>query len=181
MLESRRGRRGGVFLKRPSPAGIARQVFPYLAAERATPHSLMWMVWEINVAHLKLAAARLGRMPDSEREHTCERLVQLVSASEEPERWIVLQQALAEIASNPAIDTVARCLVAYQFRLGATLPPMPPSLTSALRSLEHQIITGLRAGAALDAERGHRAAQQLMTDWIASVAPAQQVSRADVN
>src|SRR5262249_25635289 len=152
-------------------AGIVRQVFPYLAAEGATPLSLMGPVWEINVANLNLAAIALAQKPTSERNSFCDRLDHVLATSEKPERWMLLQQALGEIVRNPAIVTVVRCLVTYQFRVGAPLPMQPRRLQEALSGLERQIVSSLRATETDAAIQHHRAAQQCMTDWILSLGP----------
>lgn len=169
MLESRRGRRGGVFIKRPSPAGVVRQVFPYLAAAGVTPRALVWLVWEINVAQLKIAAIRLTGMAVAERERFCSRLARLLDSSEEPERWVLLQQALAEVGRNPVIDTFTRCLVTYQARL-ASPPPFSADTSRALITFEREIVESLLACDGAAAECSHRAAQQLMSELIAGKA-----------
>lgn len=182
MLETRRGRCGGVFLKRPAPVGITRQVFPYFAAEGLKPAALVWLMWELNVAHLRLAAHRISLLNAAERGRYCDRLSGILDTATEPQRWILLQQALGELVRNPAIDTLARCIVTYQVRLMPEVPPPPGDFDSSLLRFQRGIVDALRACDTPRAVTMHRAAQQRMSDYQASwpkadVAPAGELGR----
>lgn len=166
VLHVRRGRGGGYTLKRPSPIGIIRQMFPLLASEQRTPGELIEMMWDLNAVNLRQAARRL-LAPDEAANlpAQCDRLERLLDEHTEPERFILLQQSFAAIASNPAVDTLARCVVSYQARIGGAPGMAPPQDHSLIR--ERALIAALRSRDAAEAERLLRLLQEEMTAAIA--------------
>lgn len=116
VLDVRRGRGGGYRLRQPSPIGIIRQMFSWLAARNCDPFILHALIWDLNAANVRLAGERLAEMAPAERHAHCERIDRMLIASPGAARFIHLQQALAGIAACPIVDTIARCYVSYQAR-----------------------------------------------------------------
>jgi DNA-binding FadR family transcriptional regulator len=162
MIQVRLGRGGGYVHKRPSPIGIIRQLFPWLAAEHSCPFGLMDVMWELNVANLRLAGEQLAKMAGEERALWFDRLDDVLREIDGSQRFVRLQQTLAEIADSPLIDTLARCIVCYQARSHGDVPhDLPPDM---FLDRERDIIAALRNG---DLDRGEavlRGVQEFVED-----------------
>ncbi|WP_404711919.1 hypothetical protein [Sphingomonas sp. MMS24-J13] len=171
MLETRRGRGGGVFLKRPAPIAIVRQLFSYLASEGHTVETSLEKLWILNLANLQLASTRLARMPASDRERWIARTGTALEELEEPQRWVVLQQALASLSDNVLLDTLARCMACFQARQGLPVPRQPSEIVETLLTHERDILSALCLGRSDAAEAAHDAAQALM-GWLVRAAGA---------
>lgn len=159
MLRVRLGRGGGYTLKRPSPIGIIRQLFAWLAARNCCPFALNELAWDLNAANLRLAGERLAGMPADERDRLCDRFDRIVAELDGQERFIRLQQAMAEIANCPMVDTLTRSVISYQARSYGDFPDN--DLRLVFDRLEGEIAAALRAGAIDRAEGTLRALQDL--------------------
>lgn len=157
MIQARVGRGGGYAFKRPTPIGVIRQLFAWLAARNCDPFALNALMWDLNAANVRLAGERLGEMAAAERELRCDRIETTLAGFRGPERFIFLQQALAQIADCPMVDTLARCIVSYQARSYGDFPlgdPLP-----VLQPLELAIVDALRRGDLDQAESSLRTLQ----------------------
>jgi DNA-binding FadR family transcriptional regulator len=157
MIEVRRGRGGGYALKQPSPIGVVRQLFAWLAARNCCPFALNELMWDLNAANLRLAGERLATKPRGERDAHCDALERIISELSGWERFIRLQQYLSGIAGCPMIDTLARCVVSYQARSYGELPIT--GRYPAFERAERRIVAALRGGRIDDAERTLRLMQ----------------------
>ncbi|HWJ70718.1 MAG TPA: GntR family transcriptional regulator [Sphingobium sp.] len=168
MLQVKRGRGGGYLIKDPSPIGIIRQSFPFLAARQSSPAELTNLMWELNSANLRAAAAGLSRLSANLRLAALHDLELLIRQSEEPERFIVLQQALSKIADCPLLDTFARCIVSYQARLTISLrfEEPTPAIQSDFQGRQLAIIDALRAGDVDVADSELRVLQDRMLELL---------------
>jgi DNA-binding FadR family transcriptional regulator len=144
VIKVRLGRGGGYTLKQPSPIGIIRQLFVWLAARNCCPFALNALMWNLNAANLRLAGEQLATMSASERDHHCDRFDGIITELRSPERFVRFQQALAEVAACPMVDTLARCVVSYQARSYGDPPLESP--TSAFARSERTIVATLRTG-----------------------------------
>lgn len=151
------GRGGGYALKQPSPIGVIRQVFAWLAARNCDPFALNDLMWDLNSANLRLAGERLAAMSPEERLRRCEIFDQIAVETHGRARFIRLQQVLAQIADCPMIDTLARCVVSYQARSYGDFPDTGPS--AAFKAMERVIIAALRRCEIDKAERVLRSFQ----------------------
>lgn len=152
------GRGGGYTLKQPSPIGVVRQVFAWLAARNCCPLALNELMWDLNAANVRLAGERLRALPAAERERHCEVFDRIVVELRGQERFMRLQQALSEVADCPMIATLVRCVVSYQARSYGDFPEH--DLSPMFDRLESAIAIALRAGDVDLAERTLRTLQQ---------------------
>lgn len=168
MIHVRLGRGGGYARKLPSPIGIIRQVFPWLAAAHSCPLALTDLMWEINAANLRLAGEALAAMPACERAAWTERLEQLFRQTGGSHRFIRLQQTLGEIADCPMIDTLARCVVSYQARTHFAIWLDRQSCGVCDRDVdsERAIVRALTAGDVGAAERALRTLQDTLQERV---------------
>lgn len=164
MLENRRGRGGGAFLKPPSPIGIIRQLFPWLAGERHDALTLMESVWVLNIAHVRLAARRLAVRTCHDRAAWREATASRVSAAPRKHRWILLMQATGVLIDNPLLDALVRAFVCYQARVAR--PKESMGRLTGMAELEQQLLDALGQGNGTHAERAVREAQQLLSDAL---------------
>ena len=172
MLQVKRGRGGGYFLKEPSPLGIIRQSFPFFAAQQSSAGDLAELMWELNSTNLRSAAAELSKLGENERLAALHDLELLLHNTQEPERFIFLQQALARIADCPLVDIFARCVVSYQARLMSPRPfegPLPMTQEEFL-DRELAILTALRAHDIETADRALRLLQDRMLELMRFIA-----------
>ena len=158
LIGVRLGRGGGYTLKQPSPIGVVRQVFAWLAARNCCPLALNELMWDLNAANLRLAGERLGALPQAARERHCAEFDRIVGELRGQERFMRLQQALSEVAACPVIATLARCVVAYQARSYGDFPEQVPS--PVFDRLESTVAIALRAGDIDLAERALRTLQR---------------------
>src|SRR3569623_1833 len=158
LIDVRLGRGGGYTLKQPSPIGVVRQVFAWLAARNCCPLALNELVWDLNAANLRLAGERLRAMPAAERELHCAEFDRIVTQLEGEERFMRLHQAIAQVADCPVIATLARCVVSYQARSYGDFPEH--DLRRMFDRLESAIAIALRGGDIDLAERTLRALQR---------------------
>ncbi|MEO9130676.1 MAG: hypothetical protein ABI240_05650 [Sphingomonas sp.] len=165
MIHSRRGRNGGIFLKRPTPTGIVRQLFPYLAANQSHPVPGLTWLWALNIAHLRLAAAKLSRMTQTQRLTWQQGTLGDISGMSEPMRWMRLQQAISRLADNPLLDAIALSLVCHHVRCGS-LSPYPKPVVETLFALEKDILGELAAGRTESAEGLQREAQERIAEVL---------------
>lgn len=168
MLEVRRGRGGGYLIKEPSPISIIRQLFPFMAGQQSSAIDLTMVMWELNSANLRAAGGQLSAMGANARTAALHDLEAVVTGTEEPERFILIQQALARLADVPMVDTLARCIVSYQARLMRSLPFEAPPLDMQrdFAAREMAIVDGLRAGDVEAADRALRGIQDSMLDML---------------
>jgi DNA-binding FadR family transcriptional regulator len=152
------GRGGGYTLKQPSPIGVVRQVFAWLAARNCCPLALTELMWDLNAANLRLAGERLWALPSDERERHCAEFERIVVELRGQERFMRLQQALAHVADCPVIATLARCVVSYQARSYGDFPEH--DLNPLFDRLERAIVRALRWGDVDLAERTLRTLQR---------------------
>jgi DNA-binding FadR family transcriptional regulator len=164
LIHVRRGRGGGHVFKQPSPIGIIRQVFAWLAARNCDPFALNALMWDFNSANLRLAGERLAAMPAPQRDRHCDHLESVLAQAEGHARFIGLQQALAKIADCPAIDTFARCVVSYQARSYGDLPE--GGRDPRLQAMESAIVEALRR---CDIDQAERTLRRLQDDAESSV------------
>lgn len=158
MIEVRLGRGGGYTLKKPSPIGIIRQFFVWLAARNCDPFALNELMWDLNSANLRSAGEKLAAMPPAERHAHCDRIDRFIGSSPAgPARFICLQQQLAGLADCPMIDTLARCVVSYQARSYGDL--FEEDSCPEFEAMEHLIVAALRRGDLDAAERTLRKLQ----------------------
>ena len=157
LIEVRRGRGGGYMLKQPSPIGIIRQLFAWLAARNCCPLALNELLWDLHAANLWLAGERLAAMPAAERNLHCDRFTRIVTKLRGQERFISLQHALARVADCPMIDTLARCVVSYQARSYGDFPD--GDVSPVFDMLERMIVAALRTGDVNLAEQALRELQ----------------------
>jgi DNA-binding GntR family transcriptional regulator len=151
MIQVRIGRGGGYALKPPSPIGIIRQLFSWLAARNCEPYALNALMWDLNAANVRLAGERLRAMSSAERAAHCDRIDDLLARTAGPARFIFLQQSLAEIADCPMVDTLAP---RHRLLPGTKLRRLPGSeFCPSLRVLESAIVAALRA---CDLDRAER-------------------------
>ena len=168
MIEVKRGRGGGYLIKEPSPIGIIRQLFPFMAGQQSSAIDLTMFMWELNSANLRAAGAQLAVLGANARVAALHDLEAVVAGTLEPERFILIQQALARLADGPMVDTLARCVVSYQARLMRPLPleEPPPQMQADFAVREMAIVTGLRAGDVEAADRALRGIQDSMLDML---------------
>ena len=156
LIQVRLGRGGGYTLKPPSPIGIIRQMFVWLAARNCCPFSLNELMWDLNSANLRIAGEQLAAMTQAERHSHCDRLDRILKESPPGAKFIALQQGLAAIARCPVVDTLARCIVSYQARSYGDLPMQGP--VPAFKSMQSAIVEALRA---CDIDKGERTLRRL--------------------
>jgi len=168
VIHARLGRGGGYTRKAPSPIGIIRQLFPWLAAAHSCPLALTDLMWEINAANLRLAGEALAAMSACDRAAWCERLEQQLREAGGSHRFVRLQQALGEIADCPMIDTLARCIVSYQARTHFAIWLDRPSCGFGDREVdcERAIVRSLAAGDLDAAERALRTLQDELQERV---------------
>lgn len=164
LIETRRGRGGGAFLKQPGPLGVIRQIHSLIAAWGHSPGNLIPLVWELNLCHLRLANLRIAAMPQHDRDQLCDAMEQAMDHAQEPTRWIRLQKMIAEIAGSPMVDVLILCLVSYQMRTFDL--PAPGRDTSRLLGLERQIVDALRRCQFRLAEQSEIEAQLLISKMV---------------
>lgn len=146
MLSVKRGRGGGYLLKEPSPLGIIRHAFPLLAAQGSQHIETTQLMWSLNLANVRVAGGQLAEQTPDARAAACAELDALLARSEEPERFILLQQALSRIAASPLVDILARCIVSYQARALEMLPlhAPPPEFQALVLACERDMVDTLR-------------------------------------
>lgn len=145
MILVRLGRNGGYTLKEPSPIGIIRQFYVWLAARNCDPFALNELIGDLNSANLRLAGEKLATLPTFQRHAHCAEMDHLIATSPPgPARFIRLQQKLAEFADCPMVDALARCIVSYQARSYGDLFKDDSHL--GFDRLEHAIVAALREG-----------------------------------
>jgi DNA-binding FadR family transcriptional regulator len=161
LLVTRKGRSGGAFPKQPQPIGVVRQFFAFLAGQQAGQANLGAMLSALNLCHLHLAHARLQALPQIERRALRREGETLLDGSEEPMRFVLLQEFIGRIARNPMIDTLLRCLVAYQMRVSLPEPMVGP-MSCALHTLESGILAALCDLRIEEADHLQRAGHRLL-------------------
>lgn len=164
LIECRRGRKGGAFFKEPGPLGVIRQVHALIAVWGHSPADLIPLVWELNLAHLRLATLRTAAMAPQDRDQLCQSMAQAMDDALEPTRWISLQKSIAQIADNPMVDVLILCLVSYQMRMFDL--PATGRETSRLLDLERSIIDALRTCQPSMAEQLQIEAQMLISAMV---------------
>jgi DNA-binding GntR family transcriptional regulator len=107
----------------------------------------MELMWDFNAANLRLAGEVLSRMREDARHGMCDRLEAESNATEGIECFVRFHQSLAKIAGCPMIDTLARCVVAYQSRMDSVLtdrelPAIGPILREIIVALRRKDIDG---------------------------------------
>lgn len=157
MLRVQRGRGGGYWLKRPSTIGVIRQVFALLASRRHQLADIVPATFALNLANLRLAARR-ARCMDVD-------LACVLDHPSEPQRWVLLQQRLAQLAGSTLIETLQRSVVAYQARLGSPRVPYA-EIADELLELETQLVRELEQGNAVAAERLQRAVHSRLSGLL---------------
>ena len=164
MLRPQRGRGGGFIVKRPSPAGIVRQVHPFLAVTDALPPPMIDLVGELNIVHLKLAANRLAEMPRPARKEALRALVAFGRDGNPDETFIRIFEEIGRVAANPLVDTLLRCLVACQAR--AYAPPQPTNVSAWARIYGHHraVVRALECADAETAEYHVREMHRHLSD-----------------
>lgn len=167
MLENRRGRGGGAFFKPPSPIGVIRQLFPWLAGQRKNAFALMESVWVLNIAHVRLAARQLAGQSPQERQdwHTATSARVLAAPGEH--RFILLMQSTGFLIANPLLDALVRAFVCYQARIAR--PPSDTSDLPGMPQLEIDLLAALGRGDEDEAEVLVRKAQALMSEAALAV------------
>ena len=167
VVHARLGRGGGYDLKRPSPIGIIRQVFAWFSAWHASPFELVDLLWDFNAVNLRVAAAQLAEMNAGDHAHHLDRLERVFEQKKHAQRFVNLQQCLAEIADCPVVDTMARCIISYQARCHQQEFEVRSAEQSFLR-LEQALMAALRAGDPDRAEAMLRALQDRLRELIQS-------------
>lgn len=165
LLRVQRGRGGGYWLARPSPIGVIRQVFALLASHHQALQDIVPATWAVNLAHLRLAADRLATLEPAERSRQVRLQASLIERAPEPQRWTLLQQALARHADSTLLETLQFCIVAYQARLGAPAVPYE-EIDGELLQAELGIVRALEDCDQSEAERQQRRAQRLLSELL---------------
>ena len=119
LLESRRGRSGGIFTCKQKPGSIIRMVYPYLAANDVRGHQTLFMVWRMNLANVRLAGERALRFSQLERDHHLRTVRAKVATMPNAAKWIGVQQVISAIGENKVLDTLLRLLVGFAARAEA--------------------------------------------------------------
>lgn len=166
VLAPQRGRGGGFVIKRPSPAGIVRQVHPFLAQGEGDGAAAIDLVGELNAVHLKLAVCRLAEMPRAVRRESLRVLAAFGSDGDPEETSIRALEEIGRIAANPLVDTLLRCLVACHARAYRPPRPMQPPVWATIYRHHREIVRALDNADADTAEYHFRATQCQMDRWV---------------
>ena len=143
LLQVKLGRGGGYIFKAPSPVGVIRHVFAWLAARHFCPFELMDLMGDLLCVNVRLAGETMAKMSAGERRARCEELKQILLRLDGAERFTRFQQSLSDIAMSPVIDTFARCIISYQTRKqsvdhGALLPDFVDVLRAIVNALDEK-------------------------------------------
>lgn len=157
VVHARLGRSGGYEIRTPRPIGVIRQVYAWLEACRFCPFALIELVWDLNAANVRLAAANLSAMPETERERHFAALEEVLEEKDNAQRFVGLQKRLAEFAASPLIDIFARSVVSYQALYRREQDERSRALS--FLDLEQSTVAALRAGDPQAAEASIRAMQ----------------------
>lgn len=165
MLRVKRGRAGGCWLAPPSPMGVMRQVFALMGSQHQQLEQTVPATWALNLAQLRLVTQQLRCQGPEQRAQFCDALGSLLDHPEEPYRWALFQQALAQRAGSTLIATLQRCVVAYQARLGRPIVAYA-SVARELHAAEKAIVRALRRSADDQAERAQRMIQDRLSELL---------------
>lgn len=157
MLQVRRGRGGGYLLKRPEPIGIIRQLFALFASRRQQHTDMLPAIWALNIVHLRLAMRELDRLGADARGQHCQELTSIIAEYSEPQRWSLLQKALAKIANDTMTITLTQCCIAYFARSAPSVGY--EACDEQMREAEVALVEAVRRGDKDTAERLQRAVQ----------------------
>lgn len=116
LVETRKGRNGGVYAKRPQPVGMIRQFFSLLSASHITLAVASSMIQLLNRAHLELAIARIEQLPPDVLDLLHQEARENLDTHAEPMRYAMIQELIGRIADNPLIDIMVRSMVAHHMR-----------------------------------------------------------------
>jgi len=106
----------------------------------------------------------------------CRSLERRIDERKEPNRWVGLQKEIGGIADSPMIDTLLRCVVAYQTRRHSPPRHRSHGLGNELLVREKQIVAALRRGDCVNAENHLRMAQSYVTAHVEGMAQEDAVS-----
>jgi DNA-binding FadR family transcriptional regulator len=126
VIESRRGRTGGVICCAPKRGAIVRFAFPYIAASGTSGGNLLDLVWHLNLATLRAAGARAQSFSVEERSRHLDRLHARLAARHGADQWMAIPQTISDICGNDVLHLMLRILVGFAARMSA-----PKALTTA--------------------------------------------------
>lgn len=161
VIESRRGRGGGIVCSEPTRGTIVRFAFPYIAATGATALDLLELVWHLNLASLRGAGARARTLGEEERQRHRDRLNARLAVRRGADQWIAIPQTISEIGGNEVLHLMLRILVGYAARM--TAPGTAP-VAAQRRLIERGVeaVEALLAGDVTRAEDIQRECQDLI-------------------
>lgn len=162
MLQVKRGRRGGYWLKRPAAIGVTRRLFALLASHGARAADVEPVIWALGIANLRLAFRRMEVLDASQRAQWCDQLATSMHGSSGLRRWVTFQKGLTQFADDLVLSTVTSSMLAYLGRVGH-MPHGYEEFERRLLDAEGDILRALQLGQPSEAERHLRVSQTYMS------------------
>ena len=151
LVSSTRGRGGGLYLRLPTPAMIARITHAHLAARKVDAQCASEVIWIINRANAALAA----RSPDRDPAVLAAIEARVSSAAflaGDLSSQIELLRYLGDLSGDPVLHMIVRCLFSYKLRAGMMAAEvLSPVLAVRFSEATRAIAEAVRLGRAEDA------------------------------
>jgi DNA-binding FadR family transcriptional regulator len=145
LLYIKRGRSGGIFVSEQKPGAMLRYTYPYLASCEVRINHLPKFFWPINLAHVRLASAKMKHLSALERNNIQRNLAKVVADGDECLNWFDVQQLIAQLGESVIFDTLARILVGYILRSQSINGAIPDLSSKQLTQKSLRVVDAITA------------------------------------
>ncbi|QUD85930.1 Rrf2 family transcriptional regulator [Phenylobacterium montanum] len=159
VVESRRGRAGGITLRTPGTAAVVPLLHAHIAGSGASGRDVSAASRRLNgLAALEAAASA----NDRERWSREAQLVRVVPVENGHFTWLRLQREIYEAAGNPVLHAFGCCFAGYNVRAHAPGRDLSRQNGEALLEICHQLLLALAQGDGQAAAHGQNAGLDLL-------------------
>lgn len=164
LVETRRGRCGGLVSGHPKQYPMARLAHGLMLARRVPKKQSHAFVWRLNAAHAAIAARRRCEMAvlDAQMDR-----IRAACPSRLRTEWTRLQRELGNAAGNPALDMLARCFASFNLRLDQQTWQIPSAATRhRLLQETENVVRAIRNGDAAIASEAQMRCQDIIDSMV---------------